>query len=83
VPLRATRSKPESTDFLFFWGKSQVEPVQDQRVAQPGKNKIDLLRVARGGSGAKAHPLAARPTRFLMREHSKQETHPGGWVSFD
>jgi len=42
-----------------------------------------LLRVARGVCGAKAPPLAARPTRFLMREHSKQKTPRGGGGSFD
>jgi len=41
------------------------------------------LRVARGGSGAKTPALAACPTRFLMREHSKLETPLGGGGSFD
>ena len=61
------RTSPPRGVFLFTMFPHQEPCVR----GPPSKNLVQILR---GGSSY---------TRFLMREHSKQETPPGGGISFD
>jgi len=71
-------SKPLGTH-LRFWASQSLRPKKRWNVASGGRNSDQLtsgwnseLRVVRGGSGAKAPPLAVHPLVYFQRIVAKE-----------